>query len=172
MKPASNEPPIIDGPDGLQEYDNPMPRWMGLAFWGTILWGIGYVVFFPGVGLNLLSWSQYDRYQDELKLAAAQAPAEAPGGADPLVAALKDPQAAKAGEATFVSNCAACHGQGATGGIGPSLVDAAWLYGGEPPAIAHTLAEGTAKGMPPFKATLSPAQRAEVVAYLLKQGGR
>jgi cytochrome c oxidase cbb3-type subunit 3 len=47
------------------------------------------------------------------------------------------------GPALFGDNCAVCHGSDAAGGPGfPSLVDRAWLWGGDPDAIMETLRVG------------------------------
>lgn len=164
--------PILEGPDGLTELDNPMPRWMTLVYWGTIVWGAAYLVAYPGVGLSVLGWSQKSMYDAEIAEAKAKYQAAAP--ADPaqaLAAALRDDAAAGRGKATFDAQCAACHGQGGAGAIGPKLSDATWLYGGTGAAIAHTIADGTAKGMPPFKASLSPTQIADLAAYVHGLGG-
>src|SRR6185369_14192693 len=32
--------------DGIQEYDNPMPRWWVLTFWGTFYFAICYFLWF------------------------------------------------------------------------------------------------------------------------------
>lgn len=163
--------PIIQGPDGITELDNPMPRWMAMVFWGTILWGVGYIALFPGVGLNLLGYSQYKVYDAEV--ADAKVKYAGAAAADPaalLASAVGDPQAIASGKAVYTSSCAACHGADGSGAIGPNLKDATWLYGGEPSQIAHVIGEGTAKGMPPFKASLSPAQLAELTAYVHSLG--
>ena len=33
--------------DGIQELDNPMPRWWLWTFYLTIIWSIGYCIFYP-----------------------------------------------------------------------------------------------------------------------------
>lgn len=35
--------------DGIQEYDRPLPKWWLVIFWGTLFWGIGYFILFPGL---------------------------------------------------------------------------------------------------------------------------
>ncbi len=35
--------------DGIREYDKPLPKWWVVIFFGTIVWGIAYWVFFPAV---------------------------------------------------------------------------------------------------------------------------
>ena len=164
--------PIIEGPDGISELDNPMPRWMMFVFWGTIIWGVGYVVAYPGIGISALGWTQKGMYDAEMAEAKAKYQAAAP--ADPaqaLAAAMKDPQAAARGQAVYTAQCAACHGQAGAGAIGPNLADATWLYGGTGEAIAKTISDGTAKGMPPFKSSLSATQIADLSAYLHGLGG-
>jgi cytochrome c oxidase cbb3-type subunit 3 len=163
---------IFQGPDGLSELDNPMPRWMAMVFWLTLVWGIGYLVAYPGVGISALGWTQKGMYEAEMAEAKARYQAQAP--ADPAAAvkaALADPAAAARGKALYMAQCAACHGQAGGGAIGPNLTDATWLYGGTGEAIAHTVGNGTAKGMPPFKSSLSATQIADLAAFVHGLGG-
>jgi cytochrome c oxidase cbb3-type subunit 3 len=159
--------PLFPGPDGIAEADHPMPRWLVLVTWTSILWGIGYVVFMPGLGINLLNYSQYKVYDAEVAEAKAKY-ASAQGGdiAALVAAAVADPAAAERGKAVYASNCAACHAPDGKGAIGPSLADDTWLYGSKPAEVAHTIASGTAKGMPPFKTSLAPSAVADVTAFI------
>lgn len=156
--------PIFDGPDGISEIDNPMPRWMWGVFILTIVWSIGYMILYPGIGISLLGWTQKGEYQAELADAETRY-VKAPVAAGDVVGD------AGRGKALFDAQCAACHGAGGIGSIGPNLTDATWLYEGTQAGIAHTIAEGTAKGMPPFKAGLQPAQLADLAAYVHGLGG-
>ena len=63
-------------------------------------------------------------------------------------------------------NCAGCHAYDLTGGMGPDLTDASWLYGGKPGEIFHTIAEGTPRGMPAWKDKLTPDQIWQIVTYI------
>ena len=49
----------------LEEYNNPLPRWWLGLFVGTILFGAGYLVFYPGLGnfAGLGSWTSVKEYQ-------------------------------------------------------------------------------------------------------------
>jgi cytochrome c oxidase cbb3-type subunit 3 len=68
-------------------------------------------------------------------------------------------QVATGGRHLFVAfNCAGCHGGHAGGGMGPSLRDPVWLYGGTDGAIFDSIAKGRANGMPGW-GTLLPAQQ-------------
>ena len=35
--------------DGIQEYDKPLPKWWLVIFFGSIVWGVVYWVFFPSI---------------------------------------------------------------------------------------------------------------------------
>lgn len=75
--------------------------------------------------------------------------------------------AAEAGHALFGKmNCAGCHAYDLTGGMGPDLTDAVWLYGGTPGEIFHTIAEGTPRGMPAWKDKLTTDQIWQLVSYI------
>jgi cytochrome c oxidase cbb3-type subunit III len=63
-------------------------------------------------------------------------------------------------------NCAGCHGDHGGGGMGPSLRDEAWIYGGSHAQIADSIAEGRAFGMPSWEKMLTPAQIWQITAYL------
>lgn len=46
--------------DGIQEYDNPMPRWWLYIFWGTVLWSVLYWFNVPGIGIGQGRIANYD----------------------------------------------------------------------------------------------------------------
>ena len=81
-------------------------------------------------------------------------------GSFSLLAAL--PLIAQADPATdYAENCAACHGDGGTGGLlagAPSLTDHSVLYGQDEAAILSTLRHGRRGIMPAWSQRLSPAE--------------
>ncbi|MFN2570829.1 MAG: cytochrome c [Gemmatimonadales bacterium] len=84
----------------------------------------------------------------------------------------RDPAAINEGETYFHEmNCVSCHGYGARGGMGPSLQDSAWRYGGTPVEIYKSIAEGRPKGMPAWGAMLPPEVIWKLVAYIQSLGG-
>lgn len=49
--------------DGIQEYDKPLPKWWLVIFFGSIIWGAAYWVFFPAIfpaGWNGLATVEVD----------------------------------------------------------------------------------------------------------------
>ena len=142
--------------DGIEEYDNPMPRWWVWVFYATIVWGIGYSIAYPawplitGATPGLLGAST--RADVEVEIAAVdKANAAIKGkrvaadlnaiGADPELATF----ARNAGMAVFKTNCTACHGSGAAGFQGkgyPNLLDNDWLWGGTMEDIHLTVTHG------------------------------
>jgi cytochrome c oxidase cbb3-type subunit 3 len=94
-------------------------------------------------------------------LAFAQVTADTPNPFD------GKPDAVEAGHALFGKmNCAGCHAYDLTGGMGPDLTDASWLYGGKPGEIFHTIAQGTPAGMPAWKDKMTPDEIWQVVSYI------
>ncbi|HEY6060542.1 MAG TPA: c-type cytochrome [Gemmatimonadales bacterium] len=99
----------------------------------------------------------------------------AAGGVAPVAATLANPFAddrasVAEGERTFVAmNCDGCHGGGAAGRVGPSLVDGRWRYGGTDGAVFHSVFYGRARGMPAYGGVLSPDAIWKIVTYLRAQ---
>jgi cytochrome c oxidase cbb3-type subunit 3 len=93
-------------------------------------------------------------------------------GAPIQIVARQNPYAQDAvilseGRRLFASyNCAGCHGDHAGGGMGPSLRDQDWIYGGESAQIFNSIAEGRAHGMPAWGTKLPEDQIWKLVAYI------
>src|SRR5690606_9895319 len=76
--------------------------------------------------------------------------------------------AAQQGRTLFVAyNCYGCHGGRAGGGMGPSLRDADWLYGGSPAAIYNSIAQGCPHSMPAWGLSLPPEIIWKMTTYIL-----
>ena len=96
------------------------------------------------------------------------------GGAAPAASELKSPaltpDQAKAGEGLFgTMNCDGCHGGGALGWVGPSLVDGRWRYGGAPEEVFSSIYYGRPKGMPAYGGVIGVDGVWMIVAYLKSQ---
>jgi cytochrome c oxidase cbb3-type subunit 3 len=150
--------------DGIQEYDNPMPRWWVWIFWATIVFSLLYWIDIGGFMRGPGRIPDYDRTMAE---AAKKFPAS--GGADvaTLAALAKDQSALALGKQVFGTNCAVCHRADAGGNIGPNLTDDYWLHGGTIAEINHTINVGVLdKGMPNWGKMLPPAQINAVTVYV------
>ncbi|HEX8362858.1 MAG TPA: c-type cytochrome [Longimicrobium sp.] len=62
-------------------------------------------------------------------------------------------------------NCKGCHGEGG-GGIGPTLWDDQWRYGGRGVDIAESILYGRPDGMPAFAGHIPEDQVWRIVAYV------
>src|SRR5690606_34102025 len=80
---------------------------------------------------------------------------------------VDDPAMVSAGAATYKAVCAACHNDQGQGLIGPNLTDDYWMHGGTNEAIFTSISKGIPdKGMPPWEASLTAEQRAQLVAFI------
>lgn len=81
---------------------------------------------------------------------------------------LEDPANIEAGQALFVGQlgCYGCHGREGGGGMGPSLADNNWIYGGDPASIHESLVNGRPNGMPAFGEVVSDEELWQVVAFV------
>ena len=152
--------------DGIQEYDNPMPRWWLLTFAGTIIFSVIYLFNIGPVGNGNGRVADYDA--DMAAYAKAHpAPTGSNMSSDQLLALAKDHEALEDGEETYRAYCASCHAQDGGGLIGPNLTDAYWLHGGKITDVYTTVTNGVLeKGMPPWGKTLRTEQLSAVVAYV------
>ena len=162
--------------DGIQEYDNPLPAWWFYMFVITIVWGVGYLVIYPGMGNfpGILGWTQIEQHDREV--AAAEEKFRAMRDrylALPVEEIAGDPAVVKMGARMFNNNCAQCHGADAKGSYGfPNLTDDDWIYGGDPDAIKTTLVQGRQAAMPAWQAILGDQGISETTEYLLVLNGR
>src|SRR5262245_48428111 len=105
--------------------------------------------------------------------AAVVTSALAPGLPHPLT--TSDPRAEKyydsadaviTGKRLFGQyNCSGCHSNGG-GGMGPSLMDDEWIYGGRLEQIHQTLVEGRPNGMPTWGGKIPDEQLWQISAYV------
>lgn len=151
--------------DGIQEYDNPMPRWWKNLFWATIVFSVLYAINIGPMGSGRGRIAQYEQ---EIAEARVKYPAPAQVVDDAGLAAMsRDPQVVALGRQTFAQQCAACHRADGGGLIGPNLTDEYWLHGGRLTEVLHTVRGGVlAKGMPAWAKVLKPDQVTAVVAYI------
>ncbi len=162
--------------EDLREMNNPMPRWWVWLFVITIVFSLGYLVAYPGLGAysGQLGWSTLGEYQAEVDQSNRQlAPLYAKFTGQTPEALARDPNAMAVGERLFMNNCAQCHGSDARGSKGfPNLTDGDWLHGGTPDKILETLTLGRRGVMPPMAAAVgTPDDVKNVANYVLSLSG-
>lgn len=82
----------------------------------------------------------------------------------------EDAQSVAQGEQLFgAMNCDGCHGGGALGFVGPSLVDGRWRYGGGDGSLFRSIHSGRPQGMPAYGAILPEEAIWKIVTYLRAQ---
>jgi cytochrome c oxidase cbb3-type subunit III len=97
------------------------------------------------------------------------------GGSAPAAGSMKNPFAGDAasadegGKVFTAMNCDGCHGGGATGFVGPSLVDGRWRYGGSDGEIYLSIYYGRPRGMPAYGGILTGDPIWKIVTYLRAQ---
>ncbi|WP_339079266.1 cytochrome-c oxidase, cbb3-type subunit III [Pseudomonas sp. TMP9] len=161
--------------DGIEEYDNPLPKWWFMLFIGTIVFSVAYLVLYPGLGnwKGILpgyegGWTQVKQWQHEVdKADELYGPIFAKYAAMPIEQVAQDEQALKMGGRIFASNCSVCHGSDAKGGYGfPNLTDNDWLYGGDPQTIKTSLLYGRQAVMPAWKDSIGEEGIRNVAGYI------
>jgi cytochrome c oxidase cbb3-type subunit III len=156
--------------DGIHEFDNDLPPWWKYLFYATAVFAVVYLVNFHVFSGPL----QLAEYEAEMQQAALLKPAGGEGNANEKTnfKPLTEAPRLEAGKATYLQNCAACHGQNAEGMVGPNLTDEYWLHGGEVNEIFKTVKYGvTSKGMVAWQGKLSDDQILEVASFILSVQG-
>jgi cytochrome c oxidase cbb3-type subunit III len=158
QRPDQTEETMGHSFDGIEEYDNPLPRWWFVLFMATIIFGVVYLILYPGLGRmpGLLNWSQVGQYEAEVTRAEQQfAPIFAKYQDMPVEQVAQDPEALRIGQRLFATNCSVCHGSDARGAFGfPNLTDNDWLWGGSPEQIRTSLVQGRQAAMPAWLAVI------------------
>ncbi|MGE8133570.1 cytochrome-c oxidase, cbb3-type subunit III [Novosphingobium subterraneum] len=175
--------------DGIEELNNPLPRWWLWSFYATIVFSIAYCVVYPAWPMidkataGTFGWTSRGQLDQEMKAEAARKAgllAELDKASIEQIAA--DPRLRRAaidgGRAAFKVNCIQCHGNGAAGSAGyPNLNDDDWLWGGDVATVHQTLVHGVRQPgddatrmsqMPAFgrDGILTPAQVQDVVSHV------
>lgn len=167
--------PTWDG--DLQELNNPLPRWWMWMFYGLIVFGIGYLVLYPGMGKfgGTLGWSSFQEWKDDKDAVDAEFDkVMAPFKDQDIMAVAADPKAREMGQNLYMTYCSQCHGSSGEGGKGfPNLKDGQWLFGGTPDDIKASIAGGRIAEMPAMGDAVGGEQGArEVANYVLSLGGK
>ncbi len=197
-KKLKQEPPTTGHSwDGIQEYDNPMPRWWLWTFYLTIIWAVIYMIFYPAWPLVNRATSGILGYSSRGEVAADIASFEERNQVwftRLMETELEDISADRelqsfavnAGGAVFRAHCSQCHGAGGAGvqAAGyPNLLNDEWLWGGTMEDIHETVRYGIRNEdydmarwsqMPAFgvDGLLDEEEIDQVVHYVLRMSGQ
>jgi cytochrome c oxidase cbb3-type subunit 3 len=174
-KPGSVDTTGHTWDEDLAEYNNPLPRWWSWLFYITIVFSLGYLILYPGLGSwsGTLGWSQVGQLKQEQELALKRyGPLYEKFAATEIEALVKIPDALGIGQKLFLNNCAQCHASDGGGARGfPNLTDMDWLWGGTPEAIKATIAEGRTGMMPAWGQALGEQRIKDVTHYVRSLSG-
>ncbi len=158
--------------DGIEEYDNPLPRWWFNLFVLTLVFSVGYLIYYPGLGSfkGLGGWTSLNELEhDQQKAREEHAEMFSQYLETPIEELIYDDRAMKMGVRLFANNCAVCHGADGGGNYGfPDLTDNDWLYGGEPEQIKETIVHGRNGNMPGWGAIVGEPNVMALTEYVLK----
>lgn len=178
--------------DGIEELNNPLPRWWLWIFYATIVWGIWYVIAYPAWPLVSGATEGYKGWSTRANVAAEIAAVEEANAeinarlvAADLSSIPDDPglaiYARSAGESVFNTWCVQCHGREGGGFIGyPNLANDSWLWGGTMEDIHFSIAHGIRNEddpdarfseMPAFGEILDTEEIDQVVNYVMSLSG-
>ena len=170
LRPLSEEKELLIAHDydGIQELDNPIPAWFMWLFYGTIIFGVGYLLNYHVFHTGQLQYQEYKTEMAQADIAKKIYLSKAANKVDEnTVKLVHDPVVIAAGQAIFQQNCVACHGPNAAGNVGPNLTDDYWLHGNKISDLFKTVKYGVlTKGMPTWEKVLSPKQISDVVNYI------
>jgi len=159
----------------LTELNKPLPRWWLGLFVLTMLFAVGYLLLYPGLGglRGTLGWSSEGELAAQVGQSSARQEARLAKFRDqPLDQLVHDGEALKTGHNVFANNCIACHGSDARGAKGfPDLTDNDWLYGGDAETVLTSVRDGRSGAMPALAAALPEGGVAQVANYVRSLSG-
>ncbi|HTF83187.1 MAG TPA: cytochrome-c oxidase, cbb3-type subunit III [Cellvibrio sp.] len=162
--------------DGIEEYDNPLPRWWFIMFIVTFVYAGVYLLVYPGLGSwpGLFGWTSVKELRGHQQQADARyADTFGTYANTPIEELAQNPDAMKMGLRLFSNNCAVCHGADGGGNYGfPNLTDHDWLYGGTPEKIKETITLGRKGAMPAWGALMGETGVVNVSEYVLQISGQ
>lgn len=155
--------------DGIQELDNPPPRWIMAIFYLTIGFSIIYAAYYFWLDVGDLQDAQYAK-----KSQIHDARYQMTGGESEEMEVLTEAGDIEEGKTIYSEmSCFACHGMNGEGNaIGPNLTDNAWIHGCDFQSVFNIIKNGSvAKGMAAYKTQLSDSRIQLVTSYVLSLKG-
>lgn len=160
--------------EDLRELNNPTPRWWVWMFLLACIFGLIYLVLYPGLGSypGTLGYSTANDYEASVKQAdVTLKPIYAKYMSMDIPQVAANPQAREIGQRLFLNHCAQCHSSDGGGAKGfPNLTSPYRLYGGDPEAIRTSITHGR-QGVMPAWSQLSAQEIQDVANYVRSLAG-
>ncbi|MBZ5859510.1 cbb3-type cytochrome c oxidase N-terminal domain-containing protein [Flavihumibacter profundi] len=169
FRPVEQEADIDLGHDydGIRELDNRLPPWWLYGFYLTIIVGVIYLWRYHVVHTAPSSKEEYEIAMNKAAAEQEEYLKKSASKVDENTVVMLDAGGIAAGQSTFITNCAACHGKLGEGGVGPNLTDDYWIHGGKINDIFKTIKYGyPEKGMKSWKDDLSPVKIAQLASFI------
>jgi len=158
--------------DGIEELDTPLPMWWVGMFVASVVFTVGYLVIYPGLGnfSGVTNWSSTAQHDAEARAHEEKfAPLYQSLASLPSAELQANRTAMQVGRRLFINNCSTCHGVSAAGTFGyPDLTDQQWLWGGDVQAIKTSIMQGRAGVMPAWGPALGEQGVMQVTHHVLK----
>lgn len=158
--------------DGIVELDNSLPPWWVYMFYATIIFSVIYIGYYH-FGSGPSQQMEYDTAIAQANVEKAELLKKTASNVDEnSVTVLTDAAAIAKGKSSFITKCAACHGQNGEGGVGPNLTDDYWIHGGGIKNIFKTIKYGVQeKGMIAWEAQMQPVEMQQISSFILTLKG-
>jgi cytochrome c oxidase cbb3-type subunit 3 len=159
----------------LRELNNPLPRWWTIMYLLMCVFGLGYLVLYPGLGAftgSLGYTSAQEVRQDQVELDNQVKPVYEKFAKMDIPAIAADVEARVIGQRLFLNNCAQCHGSDAKGATSfPNLVEGDSLYGRTPEVLQASITNGRNGVMPGFKESVDGRTAGDIAQYVRSLSG-
>ena len=158
--------------DGIQEYDNPLPGWWTNLFIGSIIFSVGYIMWYHTGAPDRTLEAQYNAENEALMRVQFEKIGELNADEPTLVKYAYEKEWLRVGEGVFRTHCISCHGRRGEGNVGPNLTDEAFKYIQTPIDIHTIIVKGAGNGaMPAWGNRLSKNEMVLVSSYVMSLRG-
>jgi cytochrome c oxidase cbb3-type subunit 3 len=173
--------PILRDPvfDNIKGLDQKRPNWWLITFYTAITFYIGWWLIYYNTDLMQ---NPTEKIHTDITAIDAKKQKELTAMIDrlddkALIEWSQNSNIISEGEEIYKLHCIICHGADLGGGIGRSLTDAQWIYGGKPMDLFKLVLEGSPKDtkgfngqkMQAWKDTLGSENVAKVTAFIISK---
>jgi cytochrome c oxidase cbb3-type subunit 3 len=154
--------------DNIQELNHPLPSWWNTILGISIVFSIGYFVYYQFMQGPTLQ----EEFEVEYKTVMAKQEAfkKRESGFDEVYySKILSNNGVKTGKEVYVVNCLPCHAEGGIGDVGPNLTDDHWILAkGTPDSVYSVIFNGSeANGMPIWSEMISKDEIYQALAYVM-----